>query len=119
MLYNLIVNYFSDVTNEGTTFAPADTSSAEELAEFISDQYPFASSEVLNTVKSFYPESTQFPNHGAFFSAASNAYGEITFICPGLFINSQVNNYLAQKSWNYQYVFFLRIISVIIQGSSL
>ena len=72
------------------------------MVDFVSDQFPFVGEGVLEKIKELYPRSTQLPSHGAFFSAAANAYGEITFICPGIFINEQINKYLPGKSYNYQ-----------------
>ena len=69
---------------------------------FLQSQYPTLTSAMLKEIQALYPQAEQFPEHGAYFTATSNAYTDITFICPGLMISSNVNEVEGSQTWNYQ-----------------
>ncbi|MCJ1231752.1 hypothetical protein MMC12_008431 [Toensbergia leucococca] len=50
-----------------------------------------------------YPVAEQFPNSGRYWRQASNAYGEIRYICPGIFLNNIYEQYGVEGNWNYRY----------------
>lgn len=74
------------------------------MSDFLQSQYPALTNNMLDEIQALYPKAEQFPNHGAYFSATSNAYTEITFICPGLLISSSANIAESSQIWNYQLV---------------
>ena len=50
-----------------------------------------------------YPEGPVYPNASSFWPTVSNAYGEMRYICPGIFISSSYYQYSQQLGWNYHY----------------
>ncbi|GAD92661.1 triacylglycerol lipase [Paecilomyces variotii No. 5] len=96
---------FGDDTNEGTIFVPKSTSSIEDADTFIQAQFPKIRSSELSTINSIYmgPNSTRdFPDSGAYWPPASTAYGEIRYICPGIYL-SDIYAKHGVPSWNYHY----------------
>ena len=101
----LIIILDSDDTNEGTIFAITTINSTTDFVTFMENQFPALSSQDASTIVRLYPKSDQFPNHGEFFSAASNAYGEMTFTCAGILLSSVINKISGGKpTWNYRFV---------------
>lgn len=73
------------------------------MDNFLLDNFPQLNSSMLATINSLYPEGAQFPSRGSFFSAAATVYGEMRYICPGIFISSAINQFRTpQPNWNYQ-----------------
>lgn len=72
---------------------------------FLLDNYAQLNTTSLDTINELYPyeANAQFANRSLYFSAAAKAYGEATFICPGLFISAAVENKTADHIWNYRY----------------
>ncbi|KIJ51591.1 hypothetical protein M422DRAFT_26449 [Sphaerobolus stellatus SS14] len=93
---------FGDDTDEGTIFA-ANASSAAAVASFMMDNFPQLSEKDTDTINALYPLETPNPflNHAPFFASASAAYGEFTFVCPGLLISSMIAQH--NKIWNYHF----------------
>ncbi|KZT52496.1 triacylglycerol lipase [Calocera cornea HHB12733] len=94
---------FGDDTNEGTHFVPTTTANDSQLDSYIQAQFPGLTQDELNQLNQLYPMSDQFNNTGAYFSAASNAYGEMTLICPGNAIMDAYASYSSAGHWNYRY----------------
>jgi len=95
---------FGDTTNEGTVFTPTSIDSIDQMDNFLEDNFPQLTSDMTSTINEFYPESTQFAGHGAFFSAAANAYGEMRYTCTGNFISATVAKFRSPlPNWNYHY----------------
>lgn len=92
-----------DDTDEGTGFSPNVTTSKGFL-DFIKANYPHLSEHDLGRIKSAYPLGDLYPNHAPWFTPAAHAYGESTFICPGIeMIKSMARHLSPHKSWNYRY----------------
>ncbi|THZ11207.1 alpha/beta-hydrolase [Aureobasidium pullulans] len=90
-----------DATDEGTLFA-ANAGSPEEVSEFIQANVPSLTEANLTTINQFYPlMAAQQPFHKAHFPSAAAAFGEATFICPGLTISSAVG--ASNQVWNYRF----------------
>lgn len=90
-----------DATDEGTLFA-ANAGSPEEVSEFIQANVPSLTEANLTTINQFYLlMAAQQPFHKAFFPSAAAAFGEATFICPGLTISSAVG--ASNQVWNYRF----------------
>ena len=70
---------------------------------FLKDQYPVITDAQLAQIDAYYPQTVeQFPGTGAYWRAAANAYGDMRYMCPGLYISSAYSN-ARQNTWNYHY----------------
>lgn len=97
---------FGDDTNGGTVFAPRGTSSWAESSGFLHAQLPFLSPEHLQRIGELYPnQGPQFPNSGPWWRQASNAYGDIRYMCPNLFISAMFARHGGGRvgMWNYRF----------------
>ncbi|KUL85639.1 hypothetical protein ZTR_08872 [Talaromyces verruculosus] len=99
---------FGDDTNEGTVFTPHNTSSVARADEFLSDNFPFLNETELSTINSMYmssPDNPVYPRAGQYWQGVSNAYGEMRYICPGIYLtNAYTNASTTRKTvWNYHY----------------
>lgn len=95
---------YGDVTNEGTVFTPNSTNSYAEADRFIKAQFPYITLDQLREWNKLYPveDYPQFNGTGRFWRQASTGYGEMRYICPGLFIND-VYARLGVPAWNYHW----------------
>ena len=95
---------YGDDTNEGTIFTPKNTSSIGESDTFLKDQFPLLTTAQLREWNNLYPvEGTPtFPDSGRYWRQVSNGYGEMRYICPGIFIN-QVYARLNIPAYNYRW----------------
>jgi acetylcholinesterase len=90
-----------DATDEGTLFA-SNAGSPGEVSDFIHANIPSLTEADLDTVNQMYPlMAAQQPFHKAYFPSAAAAFGEATFICPGLTISSAVG--ASNPIWNYRF----------------
>lgn len=97
--YSHVLTFVSDDTNEGTIFA-ANAKSLEEVGSFMKDNFPQLSDEHTAAISAIYSSEDPFSQHAAYFSSAAAAYGESTFVCPGLELSTLVSQHT--KSWNYR-----------------
>ena len=73
------------------------------MDNFLADNFPQLNQSSLDTINKLYPKGPQFSDHGAFFSAAATVYGEMRYICPGIFISEAINQFRSPlPNWNYQ-----------------
>jgi len=95
---------YGDDTNEGTIFTPRSTSNLGESDTFIKDQFPAITDAQLADWNRLYPvEGTPtFPDSGRYWRQVSNGYGEMRYICPGIFINS-IYAQMGVPGWNYRW----------------
>ncbi|KAH8819024.1 triacylglycerol lipase [Xylogone sp. PMI_703] len=93
---------FGDDTNGGTVFAPKDTDNVTAMNHFLKDQYPDLTNAQLARIDHYYPKAEQFPDSGRYWRAVSNAYGQMRYMCPGLYISSAYSKTLT-PSWSYRY----------------
>lgn len=94
-----------DDTDEGTGFTPNCSTSAQFL-KFINDNYPKLTEADLQLINETYPKDIHapFPMHADWFPAAESAYGEATFICPGIEVSTSLTTYNSPAEvWNYRY----------------
>lgn len=95
---------YGDDTNEGTIFTPKNTSSYGESDTFLQDQFPALTLQQLGKINELYPveDTPTFPDSGRFWRQVSDAYGELRYICPGIFVSQQYakNNI---PNWNYRW----------------
>ncbi|GKU16929.1 unnamed protein product [Fusarium langsethiae] len=93
-----------DDTNGGTPFAPRDAASISDSDEFLKAQFPFLTLEQLGKINDLYPNKNDTcPNAGCYWRQASTAYGDMRYMCPGLYISNALTKYSVSKSWNYRY----------------
>ncbi|KAF7593858.1 hypothetical protein BBP40_010668 [Aspergillus hancockii] len=96
---------FGDDTNEGSTFVPKNVSNIGEADIFIQTQFPNIQLDQLAKVNAWYlqeNQTRQFPDSNPYWRPASDAYGEIRYICPGIDMSS-VYTKAGINSWNYHY----------------
>ncbi|KAF5027064.1 hypothetical protein F66182_833 [Fusarium sp. NRRL 66182] len=93
-----------DDTNGGTGFAPRNANTVQQSNDFLKSQFPFSTTEQLAQLQSLYPnQNDTCPNRGCYWRQISDVYGDMRYMCPGLYIsNSLVSNGVA-RSWNYRY----------------
>lgn len=95
-----------DDTNEGTYFTPNSTS-ADQVKEFIKNNYPGLTPGQLNAIISSYPLSSfqhLLPAHAPYYTVGSAVYGDSTFTCPGNTISAAMTKYMGVNHvWNYRY----------------
>ena len=92
-----------DDSDEGTGFSPNATSETAFL-QFIKANYPHLTQRDLLEIKQAYPIGKLFPVHSTWFTPAEEAYGESTFICPGIEMAKSLASYNSpQQTWNYRY----------------
>ncbi|EEA22238.1 triacylglycerol lipase, putative [Talaromyces marneffei ATCC 18224] len=99
---------FGDDTNEGTVFTPHNTSTVARADEFLSDNFPFLNETELSTINSMYmssPDDPVYSGAGKYWQGVSNAYGEMRYICPGIYLTTAYNNDSTTRNtiWNYHY----------------
>ncbi|EJT97053.1 alpha/beta-hydrolase [Dacryopinax primogenitus] len=95
---------YGDDTNGGTDFAPKNTTDYAQMDQFLIDNYPTMTPDQITAFNYMYPEDMEFFNGtGAFWRTTSNAYGELAYLCPGMFVSTSYAAYSTFGSWNYRY----------------
>ncbi|KAI1758885.1 alpha/beta-hydrolase [Hypoxylon sp. FL1150] len=95
---------YGDDTNGGTVFTPTDTSTLEESNEFLLQNFPFLTADQLDEVDDLYPNPNDTcPSVGCYWRQVSDAYGDMRYMCPGLFISSAMTRHGVGRSYNYRY----------------
>ncbi|KAI1076013.1 alpha/beta-hydrolase [Whalleya microplaca] len=95
---------YGDDTNGGTVFAPQNTSTIEEGENFLQAQFPYLKSLQLSQIESMYPNpNNTCPNVGCYWRQVSNVYGDLRYMCPGLYISSAMSQYGVGSSFNYRW----------------
>ncbi|PMD13702.1 alpha/beta-hydrolase [Hyaloscypha hepaticicola] len=98
-----VPSIFGDDTNEGTIFTPSNISSVTDMDKFLKDQFANLTQSDLKQINTYFPESQQFSGRGVYWRAAANAYGEIRYICPGIFISTMLSTHGQAASYNYRW----------------
>ncbi|KAL8842053.1 MAG: hypothetical protein Q9170_000656 [Blastenia crenularia] len=95
---------YGDATNEGTIFAPRNISTPEESVDWIQAQFPLLNTTQKHYItKSYPPSNEKWPKTGKYWRSASDAYGELRYICPGIFLNNAYASHNVKGNWNYHY----------------
>ncbi|OTB10372.1 hypothetical protein K445DRAFT_70422 [Daldinia sp. EC12] len=95
---------YGDDTNGGTTFTPRDTSTLAESEAFLRTQFPYLTRDQLDEISSMYPnKNDSCPSTGCWWRQVSDVYGDMRYMCPGLFISSAMRKYGVSRSYNYRY----------------
>ena len=73
------------------------------MDNFLADNFPDLNDTMFESINDYYPKGEQFEDHGEYYSAAAAAYGEMRYICPGIFISNQIRNARSPlPNWLYQ-----------------
>ena len=70
---------------------------------FLKDNFVQFNAAQLATIDFLYPKAQQFNGSGPYWRTAANAYGEMRYICPGIFISSAYPRFGVLESWNYHW----------------
>ncbi|KAJ5767797.1 hypothetical protein N7533_000380 [Penicillium manginii] len=93
----------TDETNEGTYFG-YNATSADEVSQFMKNNYPKLNDTQLNAINKAYPLMDPLPKHAAYFPSAAAAYGDSTFTCPGNMMTASMSKHFSfEKVWNYRF----------------
>ncbi|KAK7415645.1 hypothetical protein QQZ08_012285 [Neonectria magnoliae] len=93
-----------DDTNGGTSFAPKDTSTLAESDVFLKTQFGSLTLDQLGAINDLYPnQNDTCPNLGCYWRQVSDAYGQMRYMCPGMYISNALAQYDVPDSWNYLY----------------
>jgi hypothetical protein len=76
------------------------------MDNFLKNQFVNLTQTDFEQINSYYPAVQQFPGKGAFWRAAANAYGEMRYTCPGIYISTMISTHGQPASYNYRYVQF-------------
>ncbi|KZT28122.1 putative triacylglycerol lipase [Neolentinus lepideus HHB14362 ss-1] len=102
-----VPSIFGDDTNEGTIFAYSTTDTLGESDAFLQSRFPYLTLQQLGKINSLYPKTNESfplaPNAGKYWRQCANAFGEIRYICPGIYISGVLQNAGVPGSWNYHY----------------
>ncbi|KAK8061332.1 hypothetical protein PG994_007698 [Apiospora phragmitis] len=93
-----------DDTNGGTVFTPRNTSTLRQSDEFLYNQFPFLNYDQLSTINKVYPNlNASCPAAGCYWRQVSDVYGDMRYMCPGLYISSELELCGVRGTWNYRY----------------
>lgn len=95
---------YGDVTNEGTIFPPRSLNTSEASTDWIQTQYPLLNATQKEWIlKTYPPVAQEWPKTGKYWRSTADAYGEMRYICPGMFLNNVYKNHSVKGDWNYHY----------------
>ncbi|RMZ85782.1 hypothetical protein DV737_g345, partial [Chaetothyriales sp. CBS 132003] len=94
---------FGDDTNGGTVFAPRWINSLERSNQFLVEQFPQLSAADMSRINELYPiQGPYFAHAGRWWRRTANAYGEMRYMCPNLFIATAFARHAPQTPcWSY------------------
>ena len=82
---------------------PRDVQTAQDSKDWMKAQFPTINSAQLNRLVELYPATKPFPNTGKFWRATSAAYGELRYVCPGIFLSRMYKLHGITNNFNYRY----------------
>lgn len=95
---------FGDDTNGGTAFVPSNLSSLAHSNMYLKNVFPYVSLQAFATINALYPNPNDTcPNSGCYWRQGSNVYGEMRYMCPGLYISAQYVAHGVPASWAYRW----------------
>lgn len=90
-----------DEPDEGTLFV-TNASSPDDVAEFFTNNYPNLNSSETDAINGQYGREP-VAEHAPYFGSLASAYGESTFICPGISLCEAMSAKSSSDVWNYSY----------------
>ncbi|KAL8727112.1 MAG: hypothetical protein Q9181_005824 [Wetmoreana brouardii] len=96
---------YGDVTNEGTIMVPRSTKTTEDSNNWLQAQFPLLNTTQKDWIQKTYPPSEQEYSirSGKYWHSTADAYGELRYICPGMFLNDAYTKHNVKGNWNYRY----------------
>jgi len=103
--FQRVPTIFGDDVNGGTVFTPRATSNLSQSDQFLKNQFPYLTLVQLKQINDLYPvaEQPQINGTGAYFRQAAKAYGDMRYMCPGIYLSAQYQAYGVPAAWNYLY----------------
>lgn len=103
---------YGDTTDEGTVFVQRNITSVQDQKDFIHSNYPTISTTQLDELVNIYPPGNKtFANTGKYWSATSEAYGELRYVCPGIHLSTLYSQYRVPGNFNYRYNAFPDLVN--------
>jgi carboxylesterase type B len=99
-----VPSIFGDDTNEGTVFTPKSISNYTQMNNYLSNNFVKLTASQLAQIDHLYPKAEQYPDSGPYWRTAANAYGEMRYNCPGIFVSSSIHQ-AGVPSYNYHWDF--------------
>ncbi|EFR01911.1 cholinesterase [Nannizzia gypsea CBS 118893] len=91
-------------SNEGTIFAPHNTSTLEESDRWLARQFPALKTNHFEKLHELYPKpQVQYQGAGMYWSQLSQLYGEMRYVCPAMAICRTMSDSLEINKWSYEY----------------
>ncbi|VUC30274.1 unnamed protein product [Clonostachys rosea] len=91
-----------DDKNGGTEFTDRNTASLIDSNLWVANQYPTITPEMFGEINRLYPNGNNTcPNAGCYWRQLSDVYGDIRFMCPALFMSSQLRALGSSASYSY------------------
>lgn len=93
-----------DDTNGGASFAPKNTSTLAQSNVWLRDQFPYITPAQLADINALYPNPNDTcPNEGCYYRQLSDTYGEMRYMCPGIYVTAAYVDYGVPQSWHYRW----------------
>ncbi|POS68541.1 cholinesterase [Diaporthe helianthi] len=94
-----------DDTNGGTSFAPKTTATLAQSNVWMRNQFPYITPAQFADINALYPNQneTACPSAGCYFRQLSDTYGEMRYMCPGIYITAAYVNHGVPQSWHYRW----------------
>jgi hypothetical protein len=77
------------------------------MNDFLKDNWVKLTPGQLKQIDEYYPpDKTEHPDKGEYWKPSADAYGDVRYVCPAVFMNKMVQNHAqGDANWHYQYVF--------------
>jgi carboxylesterase type B len=98
-----VPSIFGGTTNEGTVFTPTPMNNYNDVNKFLKDQFPKYIDAQLAEIDHWYPKAENFGTKGEYWRTAANAWGEIRYNCPGVYLNNVMLAAGHKDTWHYHY----------------
>ncbi|KAI9743127.1 MAG: hypothetical protein M1818_003422 [Claussenomyces sp. TS43310] len=100
--YIKVPSIYGADANDGTVFVPRELNSTESMNRFLKNQFPLLSATHFSHINAMYPEANHFAGTGPYWRATANAYGDMRYMCPSLYLSDMSHN-ASLPTWTYLY----------------
>ncbi|KAG0649471.1 Pseudocholinesterase [Hyphodiscus hymeniophilus] len=97
-----LIQDYTAVTNDGTVFTPTNINNYTDVDNFLKNNFPKLVTSQLAEINHLYPQAQTFPNSGPYWRTTANAYGDMRYMCPGIWLSTIYDSRNAQ-GWNYHW----------------
>lgn len=73
-----------------------------DVDNFLKNNFPKLTASELAQINFLYPKAETFPNAGPYWRTAANAYGDMRYMCPGIWLSTIYDKHGA-CGWNYHW----------------